>query len=121
MEHRFQYHVPFTDQCTEPGPGPGKLLYDAKINIKFYASARTHVTHLIHVHLVMYLTHIYIENMHTKKVSECAVTSERSVSVKIANSNFVPTLRGFRWYPYFVAQEQLVAFEGQANDAGRSL
>ena len=32
--------------------------------------------------------------------------------VKIANiSNFMPTLRGFRWYPYFVAQEQLLAFE----------
>ena len=31
--------------------------------------------------------------------------------VKIMNSNFMPTLRGFRWYPYFVAQEQLVAFE----------
>ena len=60
----------------------------------------------------MYITtHIYIEDMRTKKVSECAVTSERSVSVKIANSNFVPTLRGFRWYPFFVAQEQLVAFE----------
>ena len=26
-------------------------------------------------------------------------------------SNFMPTLRGFHWYPYFVAQEQLVAFE----------
>ena len=31
--------------------------------------------------------------------------------VKITNSNFMPTLRGFSWYPYFVAQEQLVAFE----------
>ena len=31
-------------------------------------------------------THIYIENMRTKKA-----------------------LRGFRWYPYFVAQERLVA------------
>ena len=31
--------------------------------------------------------------------------------VKIANSIFMPTLRGFRWYPYVVAQEQLVAFE----------
>ena len=32
--------------------------------------------------------------------------------VKIAiYSNFMPTLRGFRWFPYFVAQEQLVAFE----------
>ena len=36
--------------------------------------------------------------------------------VKIANknyiySNFMPTLRGFRWFPSFVAQEQLVAFE----------
>ena len=39
--------------------------------------------------------------------------------VKIANSNFMPALRGFRWYPYFVAQEQLVASK-QANDAGRS-
>ena len=39
--------------------------------------------------------------------------------VKIANSNFMPTLHGFRWYPYFVAQEQLVASR-QANDAGRS-
>ena len=26
-------------------------------------------------------------------------------------SNFMPTLRGFRWYLYFVAQEQLVALE----------
>ena len=43
--------------------------------------------------------------MRTKKVSECAVTSERSVLVKIVNSNFMPTLRGFRWYPYFVTQE----------------
>ena len=30
---------------------------------------------------------------------------------QIVNSNFMPTLCGFRWYPYFVAQEQLVAFE----------
>ena len=43
-------------------------------------------------------------------MDECAVTSERSVFViiiiiivKIANSNVMPTLRGFRWYPYFVA------------------
>ena len=52
-------------------------------------------------------THIYIEDMRTKKA-----LSKRSVLVKIANSNFcMPTLRGFRCYPYFVAQEQLVAFE----------
>ena len=45
-----------------------------------------------------------------EEVDECAVTSERSVFVysiynvvKIANSNVMPTLRGFRWYPYFVA------------------
>ena len=29
--------------------------------------------------------------------------------VKVTNSNFMPMLRGFHWYPYFVAQEQLVA------------
>ena len=33
--------------------------------------------------------------MHTKKVNECAVTSERSV-FRIANSNVMSTLRGFR-------------------------
>ena len=27
------------------------------------------------------------------------------IFVKIANSNVVPTSRGFRWYPYFGAQE----------------
>ena len=41
-------------------------------------------------------------DMRMKMVSKCAVTSERSVLVKIANSNFVPTLRGFRWYPAFL-------------------
>ena len=54
------------------------------------------------------LMHIYIEDMRTKKA-----LSERSV-FKLKSriySNFMPTLRGFRWYPYFVAQEQLVAFE----------
>ena len=49
--------------------------------------------------------HIYIDDMHTKKVNECAVTSKQSVLVKIVNSNVVPMLRGFCWYPYFVAQE----------------
>ena len=27
----------------------------------------------------------------------------------------MPMLRGFRWYPYFVAQEQLVAFEASKS------
>ena len=51
-------------------------------------------------------THIYIEDMRTKK----ALLNEAFLG-KITNSNFMPTLRGFCWYPYFVAQEQLVAFE----------
>ena len=59
-------------------------------------------------------THIYIEDMHMKKA-----LSERSILAKIANSNFMPTLRGFRWYPYFVAQEQLWHLR-QAIDAARS-
>ena len=33
--------------------------------------------------------------MHMKKVNECAVASERSV-FRIANSNVMSTLRGFR-------------------------
>ena len=49
--------------------------------------------------------HIYIEDMRTKKA-----LSEQSV-FSFIYSNFMPTLRGFRWYPYFVAQEQLVAFK----------
>ena len=57
--------------------------------------------------------------MCTKKVNECAVTSERNVLVKIANSNSMPTLCGFRWYPYFVANEQF-ADSRQANHVGRS-
>ena len=41
-----------------------------------------------------------------KKVNECAVTSELIIfKVKTVNSNVMPTLRGFRWYLYFVAQE----------------
>ena len=53
-------------------------------------------------------THIYIEDMRTKKA-----LLNKAFLVKIANSNFMPTLRGFCWcwYPSFVAQEQLVAFE----------
>ena len=47
-------------------------------------------------------THIYIADMSTKEVSK--FTNEAFL-VKIANSNVMPTLRGFRWYPYFGAQE----------------
>ena len=50
-------------------------------------------------------THIYIEDMRTKKVNECAVTSERIVLVKTANRHVMPTLHGFRWYPYFAVPE----------------
>ena len=95
MEHRFQYHVPFTDH-TE---------YRAREHYNRFAE-----THPLNSCSFSF-THIYLEDMRTKKVSECAVTSERSVSVKIANNNFVPTLHGFHCYPFFVAREQLVAFE----------
>ena len=61
-------------------------------------------------------THIYIEDMRTKKVLFERI---EAFLVKIANSNFMPALRGFLWYPYFVAQDQLVASR-QANDAGHS-
>ena len=63
-----------------------------------YTRLRLHEhTHLIHVHEhYSYVhTHIYIGDMHTKKVNECAVTSERSV-FRIANSNVMSTLCGFR-------------------------
>ena len=58
------------------------------------------------------ITHIYIEDMRTK-VSECAVTFERSVLGKIANSNFVPTLRGFRWYTFFCGSGTVSGIRGK--------
>ena len=48
-----------------------------------------------------------------KKVSECTVTSERSVLVKIANINFVPTLRGFHWYPFFCGSGTVSGIRGK--------
>ena len=59
------------------------------------------------------ITQIYIEDMRTNKVSKCAVTSERSVLVKIANSNFVPMLRGFRWYPFFCGSGTVSGIRGK--------
>ena len=66
----------------------------------------------LHEHTHYVSTHNYLyEDMRmiNEDVDECAVISERRVFViliiivKIANSNVMPTLRGFRWYPYFVA------------------
>ena len=95
MEQRFQYHVPFTDHTQ----------YRVREHYNRFGG-----THPLNSCLFSFM-HIYIEDMRTKNVSECAVTSEQSVLVKITNNNFVPTLHGFHWYPFFVAQEQLVAFE----------
>ena len=54
----------------------------------------------------MYIYIFYIADMLTKKVSEYVLTYERSVFLfKIVDSNVMPILRGFHWYPYFVAQE----------------
>ena len=43
--------------------------------------------------------------MRRKKVKECAVTLNESFLIKTANSNVMPALRGFRWYPYYVAPD----------------
>ena len=59
------------------------------------------------------IMHIYIEDMRTKKVSKCAVTPERSVLVKIANSNFMPMLRGFHWYPFFCGSGTVSGIRGK--------
>ena len=55
--------------------------------------------------------------MCTKKVSKCAVTSGRSVLVKITNSNFVPTLRGFRQYPFFCGSGTVSGIRGKQMTA----
>ena len=66
--------------------------------IPILISVLTHHQHSLCTNTPTYVrTHIFIEDMRTKKVNGCAVTSER------ANSNVMPTLRGFRLYPYFVA------------------
>ena len=39
----------------------------------------------------------------------CAEVQHEAFLVKIANSNVMPTLRGFRWFPYFVALEYIVS------------
>ena len=59
------------------------------------------------------IMHIYIEDMRTKQVSECAVTTEQSILVKISDSNFVPMLRGFRWYPFFCGSGAVSGIRGK--------
>ena len=102
MQCCFQYYVLFTNHTQFRAREHNNTMQKLILN---YTRLHEH-THLIHVMGTSYVrTHIYIEAMCTKKVNECAVSSERSVLVKIANGNVMPALRGFRWYPYFVAQE----------------
>ena len=60
MERRFQYYVAFANH-TEPGPGPGSIIIRWKNLYKllriFFMSLSTNYV----------LTHIYIEDMRTKK------------------------------------------------------
>ena len=48
-----------------------------------------------------------------KKVSECAVTSELSVLVKIANSNFVPRCVDSVGIPYFCGSGTVSGIRGK--------
>ena len=100
MERRFQYYVPFTSHLYTV-QGQGQVQEHNNTMQKLILNyTRLHE----HTHLRRYAYYAHEE------VDECAVTSERSVFViiiiiivKIANSNVMPMLRGFRWYPYFVA------------------
>ena len=55
-------------------------------------------------------THIYIEDMLTKKVLQLL---NEAFLVKIANSNFMPTLCGFHWYPYFCSSGAVSGIRGK--------
>ena len=47
-----------------------------------------------------------------RQVSKCNTELlNEAFLVKITNSNVMPTLRGFLWYPYYGAQEKSVAFQ----------
>ena len=85
MERRFQYYVPFTNHTQYRARARARehnntMEYFILNFTIFFTSMSTSYVRM----------HIYIEDMRTKKA-----LSERSV--KIANSNFMPTLRGFRW------------------------
>ena len=67
------------------GPGPGTI----KVNNNNNTVQILYFTHLHeHAHYIYIYTHIYIADtcMRTKKVSKCAVTSERRGFSKISNS-----------------------------------
>ena len=82
MERRFQYYVPFTNHTQYRARTRAREHNNTmeKFILNYiYASARTHHLVPVHEHYSYVRTHIYIEDMCTKKVNECAVTSERSV------------------------------------------
>ena len=108
MERRFQYYVPFTNHTQYRARARAREHNNTMEKLILYFTHLYEHTHLIHVHEHYMYVRIFILGIWHE---EGAVTSERSVLVKIVNSNFMPTLRGFRWYPYFVGQEQLEAFE----------
>ena len=70
-----------------------------------YKRVREHA-YLINFHVNYNYSYVptHIAVMRTKEVNVLELLNEVFL-VKIANSNVVPTLRGFRWYPYFGAQE----------------
>ena len=53
--------------------------------------------HNVYVHNYLYCGYAQEEGRQM-----CAEVQNEAFLVKIANSNVLPTLRGFRWYPYFV-------------------
>ena len=84
MERRFQNYVrAFHEPCAVyTGPGPGSIIIRMQKLILNYTRLHEHPP-FIHVHehyiVVCVRTRIYIEDMRTKKVIECAVNFERIV------------------------------------------
>ena len=46
--------------------------------------------------------YLYFGYAHEEGRQMRAKVQNEAFLVKIANSNIMPTLRGFRWYPYFL-------------------
>ena len=131
MERRFQYYEPFRGHTQYRARARARELRqegdrtwfetgrDSASALEFSAPFhREHnntmekfilnFTHLFHVHEHWF--NMYVRIFILRICARRRRSLNEAFLVKIANIISCPR-RGFRWYPYFVAQEQLVAFE----------
>ena len=81
-------------------------------HIDTHTHGTTTITVAAHAHrglmnlLCSKMLYVHSEMLYTNSAAKTALhILNESFSVKTENSNVMLTLRGFRWYPYFVAPE----------------